>query len=60
MKLNVFYAVGRYTNITDVNAKSDDRGVMPDYFVKESIKDYLNDVDTVMEYTLDLIKKNKL
>ena len=54
---SVFYSVGRYTNITDVNAESDDRGVMPDYFVKESIQDYLNDVDTVMEYTMELIQK---
>jgi C-terminal processing protease CtpA/Prc len=53
---DVFYSVGRFTHIAAVNAKHDDRGVMPDYFVKESIQDYLNDVDTVMEYTLDLIK----
>ena len=55
---DVFYWVGRYTNITAVNSKSDDRGIMPDHFVKESIRGYLNDVDTAMEYTLKLIQEN--
>lgn len=55
---DVFYSVGRFTNVTAVNALSDDRGIMPDHFVKESIQDYLNDIDTVMEYTLELIQGN--
>lgn len=53
---NVFFSVGRFTNITAVNAKEDDRGIMPDYFVTQSIQDYLNDVDTVMNFTLKMIK----
>lgn len=53
---DVFYLVGRFTHIAAVNAESDDRGIMPDHFVTESIQDYLNDVDTVMEYTLKLIQ----
>ena len=54
---DVFYSVSRFTHITAVNAESDDRGIMPDHFVAESIQDYLNDVDTVMEYTLKLIQE---
>lgn len=54
---DVFYWVGRYTHISAVNAKSDDRGIMPDHFVTESIQDYLNGVDTVMEYTIKLIRE---
>ncbi len=54
---DVFYSVGRFTNITAVSSNSDDRGVMPDHFVTQSIQDYLNDTDTVMDYTLKLIQK---
>ncbi|WP_298424306.1 S41 family peptidase [uncultured Kordia sp.] len=54
---DVFYSVGRFTNISAVNTNFDDRGVMPDYVVTQSIQDYTNDVDTVMEYTMQLIQK---
>lgn len=54
---DVFYLVGRFTHIAAVNTKFDDRGIMPDHFVKENIQDYLNGVDTVMEYTLRLIQE---
>jgi len=56
---DVFYSVGRYTNITQaIGSSSDDRGVMPDHFVTQNIQDYLNEVDTVMEFTLELTQKN--
>lgn len=35
------------------------RGVMPDYEVMQTYEDYLNHTDTQMNFTLDLIKKNK-
>jgi len=31
---------------------------MPDHFVTQNIQDYLNEVDTVMEFTLELTQKN--
>jgi hypothetical protein len=35
------------------------RGIIPEYPVEPPIDDVLNDRDTVMEYTLGLIKKQK-
>lgn len=52
----VFYFIGRYTNISSADSFPDDRGIMPDHFVTQNIQDYLNDRDTVMRYTLNLIK----
>lgn len=34
------------------------RGVMPDHLVQQTIEDFKNNVDTQMEYTLKLIKRN--
>ncbi|MFD0798410.1 S41 family peptidase [Maribacter chungangensis] len=56
---SVFYLVGRYTNVSAADSFPDNRGIMPDYFVTQDIHDYLNDVDTVMKYTLELIQKEK-
>lgn len=49
--------LSRFTNRTAVSTLSDDRDVTPDHFVTENIQDYLDNVDTVMEYTLKLIQK---
>jgi len=35
------------------------RGVIPDYIVKNSIEDYINHIDRVLEFTLKLINDNK-
>lgn len=35
------------------------KGVEPDYNVKQTYKDFLSRTDTAMDFTLDLIKKNK-
>ena len=35
------------------------KGVEPDYFIKQTYKDFLSGTDTVMDFTLDLIKKNE-
>ncbi|MEM8523533.1 MAG: S41 family peptidase [Bacteroidota bacterium] len=34
-------------------------GVMPDYEVEQSLEGFLNQKDTVLDYTLNLIRKNK-
>ena len=38
--------------------KSDGRGVIPDYEVKQKPEDITKGVDTVLQFTLDLIKKS--
>ena len=35
------------------------KGVEPDYLIKQTYKDFLSGTDTVMDFTLDLIKMNK-
>mgnify|MGYP003663579770 CR=1 FL=1 len=52
----VFYYVGRYTHISSADSFPDERGIMPDHYVTENIKDYLNNDDRVMDYTLRLIE----
>ena len=53
----ITYGVARNTYVTTATSLSIDRGIMPDHEVVQSIDDYLNNVDTVMEYTLQLIKE---
>ncbi|WP_431165085.1 hypothetical protein [Tenacibaculum halocynthiae] len=53
----VIYNVARNTYITTATSFPIDRGIMPDYEVTQSIDDYLNNIDTVMEYTLSLLRK---
>ncbi len=53
----VFYKVGRYTNITSTDSFDVNRGIMPDHYVVQSIEDFLKDKDVVMEFTMELIKK---
>lgn len=47
----------RYTMA--VSGYPKDRGIIPDHPVQPTIQDLLNDRDTVMEFTLDLIAKNR-
>jgi hypothetical protein len=35
------------------------RGVIPDYIVKNSIEDYINHTDRVLEFTLNLINDKR-
>lgn len=53
----IIYAVSRNTYVTTATSLPIDRGIMPDFTSTQSIHDYLNGIDTVMEYTLGLIKK---
>jgi hypothetical protein len=36
-----------------------DRGIIPDYEVIQTFDDFLNNADTQINFTLDLIRKNK-
>ncbi len=40
-----------------VGGRDDGRGLLPDYDVKETAEDTAKDLDTVLQFTLDLIKK---
>lgn len=44
------------THISTATKLPDDKGILPNYFVTQSIDDYLNKVDAVKEYTLKLIR----
>ncbi|MDY8135959.1 S41 family peptidase [Aquimarina sp. 2201CG5-10] len=54
----IIYVVARNTYETTATDLPIDRGIMPDYEVSQSIDDYLDNVDMIMDYTLKLIKKN--
>jgi C-terminal processing protease CtpA/Prc len=45
------------THISTATKLPDEIGILPDFFVTQSIDDYLNKVDAVKIYTLKLIKK---
>lgn len=53
----VFYVVGRFTHVTNADSISDEAGVLPDYYSVLTVEDYLNDIDTSLEYTMELILK---
>lgn len=46
-------------NIYETTATSlpDEQGILPDHYVTQSIEDYLNKIDVVKEYTIQLIGK---
>ena len=54
----IIYVVGRNTYETIATSLPIERGIMPDHEVSQSIKDYLNHTDRVMEYTKALINKD--
>ena len=51
-----------YTSLSQVfmpcNNNDTEKGVIPDYTVKPSLDDLLNDKDYILEYTLKLIREN--
>ncbi len=50
--LSIFYA--------PCNNNDAEKGVLPDYYVTPSLDDLLNDKDCILDYTLKLIRENKL
>lgn len=45
------------THISTATMLPDETGILPDFYVTQSIDDYLNKVDAVKNYTLQLIKE---
>jgi hypothetical protein len=54
----IIYSVARNTYVTSAIELPIDRGIMPDYFVSQSIDDDINNIDAVMNFTLNLVDKN--
>jgi len=51
----ISYQVAQTAFFTSVQGLPRDKGIMPDHFVVQSIKDYLKGIDTVMEYAIGLL-----
>ena len=51
--------IARATFSAAVEGMDKTRGVEPDYYVKQTYKDYLNGKDTVMDFTINLISQRK-
>ncbi|MEM8528001.1 MAG: S41 family peptidase [Bacteroidota bacterium] len=51
------YYVANSTVESSATSLPDETGILPDHYVTQSIDDYLNNVDTVKEYALQLIEK---
>ncbi len=51
------YYVANNTHESLAVTLPDERGILPDHFVTQTVDEYLNNVDAVKEYTLKLIKK---
>ena len=52
----VFY-IANAASKTTVTSLLDEVGILPNYYVTQSIDDYLNNIDTVKDFTINLIEK---
>jgi hypothetical protein len=50
-------AAANNTHISSATSLPDDKGILPDFYVTQSIDDYLKKVDAVKNYTLKLIRE---
>ena len=51
----ITYSVARNTYFTTAQNFPKDRGILPDHNIVQSVQDFLNNRDTVLNYTLELI-----
>jgi len=58
-KTGIMLYFGRSTYTAAVKNMDKTHGILPDHFVEQTYKDFLNNKDTVLEYTVDLIKSRK-
>lgn len=52
----VYYVANTTSKLADTNLP-DEKGILPDYEIIQSIDDYLNKVDTVKNYAFELISQ---
>jgi len=53
----MIYYVANTTSIVYAKGASDARGILPDYYITQSIDDYLNNIDTVRKFALKITEK---
>ncbi|TAE61809.1 MAG: peptidase S41 [Bacteroidetes bacterium] len=53
------YYVANNTHVSSATSLPDERGILPDHYVAQSIEDYLSQTDRVKAYTLQLAKQKK-
>jgi tetratricopeptide (TPR) repeat protein len=53
----LMYYVANNTFVTTATSLPDERGILPDHYVTQSIDDYLNEVDAVKEFAIGLTKE---
>lgn len=53
------YYVANNTHESTATSLPDETGILPDYYVAQSIDDYLKGIDTVKEFTINLAQKQK-
>jgi len=56
-KTHLIVNVARQTYSAAVKGMDKTKGVGPDYFIEQTYKDFLNGADTVMKFSLELIKE---
>ncbi len=53
------FNVANNTHVSTATALPDEKGILPDHYVTQSIDDYLKGIDTVKEFTINLAKKQR-
>lgn len=53
------YYVANNTHVSSATALPDEKGILPDHYVSQSIEDYLNQVDRVKAFTIQLAQQQK-
>lgn len=53
------YYVANNTHVSSATILPDETGILPDHYVTQSIDDYLNKIDRVKEFTLQLAKRHE-
>ncbi len=53
----VLYYVANNTHVSTATSLPDETGILPDHYVSQSIDDYLDKVDTVLEFAIGLTRE---
>ncbi len=59
-KTGIMLYLGRSTFAAAVENMDKTHGILPDHYIEQTYKDFLIDIDSILEYTFDLIEKRKL
>ena len=53
------YYVANNTHASLAITLPDETGILPDYYISQSIDEYLQKIDVVRDFTIELVKKAK-